>query len=249
MTSPYREDEATLRARAEALRDELRELDRRMGEALQWGAARARAAEELRGLEAELAGRAAPPRRRLPVADALDRIEVASPCPASWDDMVGDARERFCGACSKTVYDLSAMRRDEASAFLEARLPAGEVCVRLFRRADGRVLSADCPVGARWRRRKRALAASLGGAAMAFAGAGLALAALGGRRALRAELGEATRVSVEAPPPPAAPPVAPPVDTSLRPDPRPRVTPERPRVTVGRLPARPLMGKPSSSGL
>src|SRR5512140_261376 len=88
--------------------------------------------------------------RRLPM---LDRIRVASPCPAKWEDMIGDDSVRFCGACAKNVYDLSAMTREEAEAFVSLHPPAkGGVCVTFRRRADGKVLTSDCPVGVRRRR-------------------------------------------------------------------------------------------------
>jgi len=42
-------------------------------------------------------------------ASRLDDLRVASPCPASWDAMVGDDRVRFCGQCQKSVYDIKAL--------------------------------------------------------------------------------------------------------------------------------------------
>ena len=40
--------------------------------------------------------------------DALDRIRVASPCSADWDEMTGNDEVRFCRHCSRHVHDLSA---------------------------------------------------------------------------------------------------------------------------------------------
>jgi hypothetical protein len=115
--------------------------------------------EALRAREAQLSQelaetrrlRVAAERRVLPV---LEELRVASPCPAKWDDMIGDDRVRFCGACAKNVYDLSAMTRAEAEAFVAAQADrtAGSVCVTMRRRADGKVLTTDCPVGVRRRR-------------------------------------------------------------------------------------------------
>src|SRR3954469_24537291 len=76
---------------------------------------------------------------------SLDDISVASPCPASWADMVGSDSVRFCASCQKNVYNLSGMKRDEAESLVRAS--EGRVCVRFFRRADGTVLTEDCPVG------------------------------------------------------------------------------------------------------
>ena len=39
--------------------------------------------------------------------DLLDRIQVNVPCQASWDDMRGDDRVRFCGACKLNVYNVA----------------------------------------------------------------------------------------------------------------------------------------------
>lgn len=77
----------------------------------------------------------------------LDTIAIATPCSADWSAMSGDDRARFCGSCQLNVYDLSAMTRREAEELIAAR--EGRVCVRLHRRADGTVLTRDCPVGVR----------------------------------------------------------------------------------------------------
>jgi hypothetical protein len=95
----------------------------------------------------------------------LDRVGVAKPCTANWDAMTGDDRVRHCGDCKLDVFDISAMSRDEAQTFLASRTGAGRTCIRFFRRADGRLLTRDCPVGVRaaWRRMTWAAAALLAG--------------------------------------------------------------------------------------
>lgn len=75
----------------------------------------------------------------------LELIQIASPCTADWDAMAGDDRTRFCGVCQLNVYNLSGMTRDQALTFLAER--AGRTCVRMFKRSDGTVITADCPVG------------------------------------------------------------------------------------------------------
>jgi hypothetical protein len=75
----------------------------------------------------------------------LNNIKVASPCSADWNEMVGDERQKFCGSCQKNVYNLSGMTKDEAeNLLLNAE---GRLCVRFYKRADGTVLTQDCPVG------------------------------------------------------------------------------------------------------
>lgn len=77
----------------------------------------------------------------------LDHIQIAKPCDASWDDMVGDERARRCGACKLDVLNISALTREEAVELIQAH--TGErTCVRLFRRHDGTVITKDCPLGA-----------------------------------------------------------------------------------------------------
>jgi len=73
------------------------------------------------------------------------RLTIASPCPASWDDMEGDDRVRFCPECELNVYNLSAMTEEKALKLVEER--EGRLCVRLYQRRDGTVLTTDCPVG------------------------------------------------------------------------------------------------------
>jgi hypothetical protein len=92
----------------------------------------------------------------------LDLIQVASPCPASWDAMQGDERVRHCDQCRLNVYNLSEMTRTEAERLLAER--EGRTCVRFFRRHDGTVLTRDCPVGLRAMRQRlmRGVAAVVG---------------------------------------------------------------------------------------
>jgi hypothetical protein len=95
-------------------------------------------------------------------ADALlTNIRVASPCPARWADMTGDDRARFCAQCQKHVYNLSEMTAEDASDLIREK--EGRLCVRFYQRADGTVLTADCPVGAAavWRRAKTLAAAAV----------------------------------------------------------------------------------------
>lgn len=93
----------------------------------------------------------------------LDNIRVASPCNARWNDMAGDERARFCGQCSKNVFNLSAMTRAQIESLIREK--EGKFCGRFYRRPDGRMLTADCP--SRWRQ-LRARVARVGGALCAL---------------------------------------------------------------------------------
>lgn len=75
----------------------------------------------------------------------LDHIKIASPCRADWNEMIGDERKRFCSDCKLNVYNLSAMTRKEAENLLINS--EGRLCVRFYRRADGTILTQNCPVG------------------------------------------------------------------------------------------------------
>lgn len=75
----------------------------------------------------------------------LNNIQIASPCSADWNEMVGDERSRFCGECKLNVYNLSGMSQREAENLLINA--EGRLCVRFYKRADGTILTKDCPVG------------------------------------------------------------------------------------------------------
>lgn len=82
----------------------------------------------------------------------LDTVRIASACRVRWEHMapVGDGQTtRHCGRCNLHVHNLSAMTRDEAELFLESRTGGDRTCAGFFRRADGTILTRDCPVGAR----------------------------------------------------------------------------------------------------
>lgn len=87
--------------------------------------------------------------------DAIDQIEISSPCTVSWEEMRAagaDGRVRFCGQCRQNVYNVEAMSRLEAHRLIAAR--EGRVCVRILRRPDGTVVTADCWARLRAARRR-----------------------------------------------------------------------------------------------
>jgi hypothetical protein len=95
---------------------------------------------------------------RVATDDIINNLKIASPCHASWEGMEGDDRSRHCGACNKKVYNIAEMTRDEALSLI--RENEGRICLQLYRRTDGTVLTKDCPVGLRAVRRKAAYALS-----------------------------------------------------------------------------------------
>ena len=85
----------------------------------------------------------------------LNDVQVASPCHVDWNEMVGNDQARFCGQCEKQVYNLSEMTAQQAIDLVREK--EGKLCVRFYRRHDGTMLTADCPIGLHHRipRRRR----------------------------------------------------------------------------------------------
>lgn len=145
MGSPYRQDVVVVRERRAVV---IRELHAAESALDRLDTERGVLVRELELLEERLS------QARL---TKLDTLQIASPCSADWRKMDGDDVVRRCGECNKDVHDISAMTEAEALAFVGK---GGDACVRLFRRADGRVMTADCSVAAQDKRRRlRILAA------------------------------------------------------------------------------------------
>ena len=84
--------------------------------------------------------------------------------------MIGDARKRYCGECKLNVFNLSGMSRTEAENLIMNA--EGRLCVRFYKRADGSVITQDCPVGwAKVKQRTRAYVTALASMIFTFFGA------------------------------------------------------------------------------
>jgi hypothetical protein len=68
--------------------------------------------------------------------------------------MAGDDRVRFCDLCNLNVYNIAQLTRREAEELIGKT--EGRICARLYRRADGTIITKDCPVGLRAIRRRAA---------------------------------------------------------------------------------------------
>jgi hypothetical protein len=93
--------------------------------------------------------------------DSFDSLRIASPCPVGWEKMKGNEQVRFCDQCQLNVYNLSGMTRKQAEAVVHQT--EGRICARFYRRADGTILTRDCPVGLHALRRR---AVKIAGAAV-----------------------------------------------------------------------------------
>lgn len=100
----------------------------------------------------------------------LNNLKVASPCSQDWNAMIGSERKRFCGECKLNVYNLSGMSRTEAENLIMNA--EGRLCVRFYQRADGSVLTEDCPVGwAKVKARTKAFVTAVASLIFTFFGA------------------------------------------------------------------------------
>lgn len=88
----------------------------------------------------------------------INSLRVASPCAVGWETMTGDERVRHCNSCQLNIYNTAAMTASEVEQLIGRR--EGRLCIRLCRRADGTVITRDCPVGLRDYRKR--LARSIG---------------------------------------------------------------------------------------
>ncbi|GJM25758.1 MAG: hypothetical protein DHS20C16_21730 [Phycisphaerae bacterium] len=83
--------------------------------------------------------------------------------------MTGDDRVRHCERCDLNVFNLSDMNRADAEELILNS--EGRLCVRYHARADGTIITRDCPVGRGLvRRRLRWIAACIVGAFSAIVG-------------------------------------------------------------------------------
>lgn len=124
----------------------------------------------------------------------LDYVTVAAPCSAGWENMIGDERVRFCGQCSLNVYNLSAMTKQDAERLVTQT--EGRLCVRFYRRADGTILTNNCPVGLRALKRRLSRIASASASAVITFFAGIL--AIAGWRASPLSPVAAPRVLIDA---------------------------------------------------
>lgn len=75
----------------------------------------------------------------------LPKIHIASPCSMDWESMTGSDQARHCSECNLNVYNFSNMTTQESLDLIKRT--EGKLCVRMLQRADGTVITQDCPVG------------------------------------------------------------------------------------------------------
>lgn len=97
--------------------------------------------------------------------EVMKRAQIAEPCQAKWEEMQGNDKMRFCGDCRLHVLNAAAMTDEEVVAAITRAQRGERVCMRLYKRADGTLLTENCPVGLRrLRDRARKVASFVAGA-------------------------------------------------------------------------------------
>ena len=84
----------------------------------------------------------------------VNTLRVASPCSVSWESMTGNERVRRCNSCETNIYNTAAMTKAEVERLILKN--EGRLCIRLHKRADGTVITKDCPNGLRAFRKRTA---------------------------------------------------------------------------------------------
>jgi hypothetical protein len=101
----------------------------------------------------------------------LSRMTIQEPCSMDWAAMPGDERARHCASCDKHIFDLTAMSPDQAATVLHEQ--DGQICARVFERADGTLVISDCqalppPAPGPWQFRIRTIMGLIAGCAVLF---------------------------------------------------------------------------------
>ncbi|MBS2006660.1 MAG: hypothetical protein JST01_06445 [Cyanobacteria bacterium SZAS TMP-1] len=78
----------------------------------------------------------------------LDDVMIAAPCEVAWESMVGDGRVRHCLSCKLNVYNIKELSAAQAEELINSDAArSGRICMRLYRRSDGTIMTKDCPQG------------------------------------------------------------------------------------------------------
>lgn len=131
----YREDRSAIEHEIAELRAALAQLSRLAHDPVSFEAKRVALEHESERLQARLRGELHEP-------SLVRRLKIVRACDASWEHMQGTASVRHCQLCDQRVYSLDAMTMLEVEAMVRAA--NGEVCARLRRRRDGRIVTAEC---------------------------------------------------------------------------------------------------------
>jgi len=76
----------------------------------------------------------------------ISKLGVSKPCPIPWESMIGNDRVRKCDTCQLNIFNIESMTTSEVEKLISSSQPY-RLCIRLVRRADGTVMTRDCPKG------------------------------------------------------------------------------------------------------
>jgi hypothetical protein len=68
-----------------------------------------------------------------PASDSL--LEIKTPCPKRWSELIGDDQRRFCSACSLHVHNAAQLTREETTELVTSS--ESRVCLRIEYDAHG----------------------------------------------------------------------------------------------------------------
>ncbi|HEY9784470.1 MAG TPA: hypothetical protein V6D17_03640 [Candidatus Obscuribacterales bacterium] len=88
--------------------------------------------------------------------EPIANFKLAGSCPWKWEDADSRERFRYCGKCQATVYNFDGMALSQAQALIFKR--ENKRNAPLYKRADGKFMTSDCPLHLAKRRRMVVLA-------------------------------------------------------------------------------------------
>ncbi len=88
----------------------------------------------------------------------IENYRAASPCSVRWEGTDPKERVRICQSCKLQVYDFTGLEQPEADELILQR--ENRQNAPLFKRADGKFLTSDCPLALK---KKREQMLSIGG--------------------------------------------------------------------------------------
>ncbi len=80
----------------------------------------------------------------------VDSKKMATPCTFTWSESGGKDRVRACSQCRAQVYDFTGMELDDAEALIFKQESLKKAT--LFKRADGKFMTKNCPLQAQRKR-------------------------------------------------------------------------------------------------
>ena len=97
---------------------------------------------------------------------AITDFKKTSACPWSWEEQDSKERFRYCGQCQASVYNFDGMELPEAEALIFKR--ENREHAPLYKRADGKFMTSDCPVQVKQKRERLSIIAIAAAVAIAF---------------------------------------------------------------------------------